>query len=322
MRYIVYFFIIACCFSACKDDITKGKEEQELDDLQKYLDDNGYNATADLNTLYIKEIVEGPDTVTPLPGEFIKFHYTISFTDGTVVETTDSTRAYQSENDEDYYADFIFAPYKVRLGNLPVEGLNAGIREMSIGDIRELVIPSKLAYHDYQTLIYEVELVDIIPGADSGIVAYEDSLYIQFFEMKYQEDNTGWEQDTLGIFYKDPGDTSVINTGDTLILNYSQYYLTYDVNAGSSITKVPSSVLTYASAPGGDLYVFNPDFMSYGLVSALNKIEIGQAMEVIIPYQYGYGSNAYRQQFYDYVIIPEYSGLYYKLELKGIIADE
>lgn len=123
--------------------------ENELDE---YLKENNINVQPTLSGLYYKKTKDG-NGEKPIPGSFVKVHYTGRLLDGTVFDSSvDSAEPFQ---------------FKLGVGEV-IRGWDEGIQLMSKGEKGILYIPFYLAYVDRQagiippfsTLIFEVELID------------------------------------------------------------------------------------------------------------------------------------------------------------------
>lgn len=88
-------------------------------------------------------------------------------------------------------------PFEFHLGKMEViPGLDTGARGMCVGEIRKLTIPSEYAYgdvgappdiHPGATLVYELELLDILPAdkEEYGTTNDDDGFY---YELSHFED--------------------------------------------------------------------------------------------------------------------------------------
>ncbi len=143
--------------------------EEEVANIQNYLEENEIEAESYPNGLQYIQVEEG-EGKKPSGIDFVEFHFTRKYLDGTIIETT--------VDDE---------PIRVRLNNNElVEGLETGITLMQEGEKAELIMPSKLAFgksvqvipqqvrrdrekegtinpltRPYSPVIYEIELLSI-----------------------------------------------------------------------------------------------------------------------------------------------------------------
>ncbi|NNC74001.1 MAG: FKBP-type peptidyl-prolyl cis-trans isomerase [Acidimicrobiia bacterium] len=106
----------------------------------------------------------------PKPGDLVEVHYTGTLEDGT-------------EFDSSYDRG---QPFSFRLGQgAVIAGWDEGIGYLAVGSSATLVIPSDLAYGDRangdipagSTLIFDVELVGIVPGPPEAPSAIADDQY-------------------------------------------------------------------------------------------------------------------------------------------------
>ncbi|HXF61537.1 MAG TPA: FKBP-type peptidyl-prolyl cis-trans isomerase [Caldilineaceae bacterium] len=121
--------------------------------------------------LQYTEVIAGTGP-KPQPGEVVAVHYTGSLTDGAVFDSS-------YDRGE---------PIRFALGTgMVIPGWNEGIAMMNQGGQAILVIPPALAYGEEgypglippnATLIFDVELVEISPGAPNAPTAVDESAYL------------------------------------------------------------------------------------------------------------------------------------------------
>lgn len=126
-------------------DLVKPRQATEVDDADFTVTDSGLK--------YI-DLVEG-DGPTPEPGQTVVVHYTGWLEDGTQFDSSVERGV----------------PFEFPLGTGSViPGWDEGVATMQVGGVRQLVIPSDLAYGDAgaggtippgATLVFEVELLEI-----------------------------------------------------------------------------------------------------------------------------------------------------------------
>ena len=109
--------------------------------------------------LYIQVLREG-EGPRAVPGDRMGVHYTVSFADGTKLDSS--------------FDHSPPAPYDLVLGQTPlIDGWNEGVTGMQLGEKRLLVVPYQLGYGaggrppqvpGYSTLVFEVELAAHTPA--------------------------------------------------------------------------------------------------------------------------------------------------------------
>jgi len=145
-----------------EEEIEKEKEakimelkEGEAAIITNYLTENNISSKPTESGLYviIEEEGQGPK---PQKGNIVKVHYTGLLLDGT---------KFDSSVDRDQPFEFPIGQGRV------IKGWDEGIAMLNVGSKAKLIIPSDLAYGDrgagnvigpYETLIFEVELLDIL----------------------------------------------------------------------------------------------------------------------------------------------------------------
>jgi FKBP-type peptidyl-prolyl cis-trans isomerase len=142
---------------AKKEAVKFAKMEQEKEIIKDWIAEKGYTVTTELEggILYI-ETSKG-DGRKPLKGERVKVHYTGKLLDGSVFDSSVEKGA---------------PPLEFPLGRgAVIRGWDLGIAEMNKGSQGILVIPFDKGYGErgsgdrippYSTLVFEVELVDIV----------------------------------------------------------------------------------------------------------------------------------------------------------------
>lgn len=136
-------------FTSCKS-----KEEKEQDLLQTYITENKITTEPTSSGLYYIETKAGTGAKAK-SGDKVKIHYTGTLIDG---ERFDSSAGKDP------------IEYTHGIGQV-IKGWDEGIALMKVGGKAKLIIPSSLAYGTrgkstipgYSTLLFDVELVDVIP---------------------------------------------------------------------------------------------------------------------------------------------------------------
>ena len=131
----------------------------------------GEKATTTASGLQYIEIKEG-DGPNPQPGEIVAVHYRGTLEDGT-----------EFDNSYDRGEPITFALGRGRV----IRGWDEGIALLKVGGKAKLIIPPDLAYGETgvdnvippnSTLIFEVELISISPGAPEAPTEVEEAEYV------------------------------------------------------------------------------------------------------------------------------------------------
>ncbi len=128
-------------------------EAEEIKLLADYLKITNVTVTPEKSGLYYIETLAGKGKKAEI-GKTVKIHYTGSFVDGKVFDSS-------LERNE---------PFSFKIGSQQaIQGLEEGVLKMRTGGTSTFIIPSKLAYGfeqkgpvpPFSTLIFEVELIEV-----------------------------------------------------------------------------------------------------------------------------------------------------------------
>ena len=128
-------------------------------DAPQFGDDSGFDYTVTESGLRVFDHVAG-DGPSPDPTDDVLVEYTGFLTTGCIFVTSHKRPS----------------PTRFTIPEL-IPGMQEGIIGMQLGGIRRIKIPANLAYQNSRiagrippnsTIIFELELVEIIPGADDG----------------------------------------------------------------------------------------------------------------------------------------------------------
>lgn len=161
----------------------------------------GEKATTTASGLQYIEIQEG-DGPKPQPGEVVAVHYRGTLEDGT-------------EFDNSYDRG---EPINFALGRgMVIRGWDEGIALLKVGGKAKLIIPPDLAYGETgvegaippnSTLIFEVELISILPGAPEAPTMVEETEYVTT--------DSGLKYADLEV-----GDGPTPESGQTVLVHYT-----------------------------------------------------------------------------------------------------
>jgi FKBP-type peptidyl-prolyl cis-trans isomerase len=281
MKLIRYFAGLSILFSTlilmtqCNKDEDEDLKNNEKRLLEQYLTENNITVAPTASGLYYIILEEG-DGAKPVLDDFIEVQYTGELIDGTVFSTTYDSLA----KEEDIYdKEIVYGPYRFQLGyTLP--GLNEGIGMMHEGEKAFFILPSDIALGGssagmisrYSTLIYTIELVNVIPDPD----AWERDL-IQVYLDSADIDETA-STDSLYYIETTAGTGELIKDQDVVDVYYTGYYLdgrVFDSNLGE--TKFTFSV--------------PESYLITGWNKGIRKMRKGSKGTLLIPHKLGYGAS-------------------------------
>jgi len=311
---IVLVILLNIIASGCLKNDYEEYEEQEKSERNAYLQalrDDGYTVIEEDGIYYVM-ITEGTGN-SPSATDYIVIDFTGKKTDNTIIETTDSNLVEEWTNYQ-YLDHYVFGPKKIYLGN-SIEGFYIGLTKMKEGGRNIIIIPSELAYWDYVTLIYDVELIKVI----SDPAAY-DSLQLAYYLAEQGLDNSNLVNN---VYYNEVGSTGLEHTptvkpNDSVSVVFDSYYLVENQLILFESNRTYDSPLKFkysesATAPEGYLPFTD------GFLAALDTMSIGTKARAIVPYDYGYKETGYRHPFYSYIIVPAYTTLEYYIEIEDIV---
>lgn len=155
-----YVFILLLMAVALTEGCVKSidYEAQEQKAIQEFLDNNNITTPPTESGLYYLEKTEGSG-LQPVDGDTVSINYIASKLNGLVFDTNikDVAEKHGLYDPQRDYVPFVF----VKGSSDAIEGVDEGVGYMKEGGEAILIIPSKLAYHDYQTLVFYMELVEV-----------------------------------------------------------------------------------------------------------------------------------------------------------------
>jgi len=317
IRVIAILALVAVLAGGCLKNEWEEKEQHEQKLIDTYLNANGI--TEDQKTeggIYFLEQVTGTG-VTPLKDNFVIINYTGRFLeDGSIHETS-----YDSLKDDwtnaDTYKHFVYGPLKFQYG-YSIAGINEGLSLMKEGGKARLVIPSDMAFYDFNPLVYDVELLKVIRNP----IAYEDSV-LNIYLTEKGFDSTMLYQD---IYFKesltpDPADTRTVEQGDTILFRFSGrlvdgYGITIQDNRVFDDNLEDTNPVKYVYGKS-DIPLAMLAFPA-GLKAALDTMRKGTHALAVIPYDQAFGKDGLFGATYGYTIVPRYQTVVYDILLEDI----
>jgi FKBP-type peptidyl-prolyl cis-trans isomerase len=141
-------------------------QQQQLADMEKFFAGLKKNPNVvELPSGLRYEILQPGGGTHPRPDQYVKVNYVGRLLDGTVFDRTEPT----------------LGPLDIRMGTV-IPGWNEGVQQIGKGGTIKLYIPPSLAYGDvatggippYSTLIFEIELLDIMDTLDAAAPPAKD----------------------------------------------------------------------------------------------------------------------------------------------------
>lgn len=292
------FIIIQSCNK--EDD----RIEEEKVKLQEYLEANNYSGIEPTSSGLYYVVLTESDGASPQISDYVKIKFTGSLVDGTVFETSDSTLAVSEGIVRE---DKLYGPAKFSLENIGIPGLREGLMLMNEGGESKIIIPSNLAFGGtdygiippYSTLIYDVELLDVISDPEE----HEQQLLNSYIE---ENEYTGIEPTSSGLYYieQEAGTGDLPGDNDIVRVHY----------VGSLIDGRIFDQSKSESESGSPLVInMSSTNVIPGFIEGVSKMRENGKARIIVPWNLGYGPNGSSDG-----IIPPYSTLVFDLEIVDI----
>lgn len=316
IRLLIPVTALIVLTTACLKNEFEEKEKEELDKINQIVADYGFTESEKLESgIYLKFHYDNPetDTLKPGTGNTVLLQYTGRYSDGTIFETTDPAEG-ANLVPERY---FVYGDIRLKMGEL-VYGFDTTLRYLSSGDSVSMLIPSKYMWYDYNPVVYNVILKDIILNDST----YEKQMFDEFFV------------------------NNEFSTGNYLALNDSKDTLYYKINA-DSLSKLPiapskaDSIIIglrgyfaesyYADGSGRLFYpltTFPEEFIyTYGssanfpiipaIDTAVKHMALGDMVEICGKASWAYGEEGFSDDYFNIVAVPPRTPVHYRIELIG-----
>jgi FKBP-type peptidyl-prolyl cis-trans isomerase len=307
------------CSKKDKDDDSNDYcVNQSKIELEKYIADSNISDQYKMKSglYYI------PDTVgtglSPEVGNYIVISYTGWYTDGTIIETTDS--AMKSKwSQASLFTNYVYGSIKILYG-YSRPGFNEGLSYMSEDGWSTLIMNTELAFYDCRPVIYKINLISVIKDP----VAYEKAIML-----KCLADNG---MDTISnayknIYYKElvtSPDIQSVALNDTVLIRFTGKY-TYKTHNDptikfrvfdSNIDKSEPLKIVY----GDNEYYYGGSALAMpnGFAAALDTMCKGTRALAIIPYTQAFGVAGLADLYYYYIIVPAYQTVIYEIWVEDI----
>ncbi len=312
------FGLLAFVIAGCASDDWEEQKERESRIIQQYLRDN--NITEDQKTeggIYIVELEKGTGR-SPLRDNFVVINYVGRYLENGSIHETNLDSLKSQWSGASYYPYFIYAPLRFRYG-YSIAGLNEGLAMMQEGGKAKLIIPSDKAFYDFNPLVYEVELIEVMRDP----AAYEDSILAAYVEKESYDASTMMS----GIYFREtftpnPDDPETVEPGDTVLFRFEGRYVTgYGGRLSDTVVfdsnmedQQPIKMVFGSRKSLSGVILAIPD----GLVTALDSMRTGTRATAVLPYSEAFGAGGLVSGTYGYTIVPPYQTVLYDLVVEEI----
>jgi FKBP-type peptidyl-prolyl cis-trans isomerase FkpA len=291
---ILLFFLFLILSTSCnKED---ERIEQEKVKLLQYLEQMGYsNVEPTASGLYYV-LVQQSEGISPEKTDFVNINFTGRLVDGTIFDTSDRSLAIANNIERDK----LYGPFKFLLETMTIAGLREGLLMMREGEIARIIIPSNLAFGQsrvgsippYSTLIYDVELLDVIKDP----AEHEQKLLDAYL----LEHGIEVEPEASGLYYiESQAGTGSLPVSESKIVLHFQGTL---VDGRVFDRSEPGKAIT--------LDLASTSYVVPGFVEGIKKMRSGSKARFIVPSKIGFGASGSAEG-----IIPPYTTLIFDVEV-------
>ncbi len=286
LRYVIIFLGLLLPLGGCLDD-AEDYEKKEEEEINKYIEDNDITVQPTESGLYYIETKEG-DGRQPVEGDSVLVNYIRKNLTGYILETNIESVAQQYSIWNPYVT---YDPFGFSVGSVNIIiGWNEGIKFMKEGGEATLLLPSSIAYYNYEPMLFEITLLDVFsPNEETELL-----------EQYILENNITTEAKESGLYYieTEAGTGLLPQQGDTVDVHYTGRL-------------VDSTV--FDTSVGGDPFSFalGTGYVIPGWDEGITYMKEGGKATLIIPSVLGYGSSGSGS-------IPPYSTLIFDVELVDV----
>jgi FKBP-type peptidyl-prolyl cis-trans isomerase len=303
--------------SGCVKNEWAEKEQKEKDLIAAYVKDNGITEDQKTeNGIYFIEHVAGTG-LSPKADDFVVINYTGRYIEDNHIHETSYDSLKNEWDNAENYEYFVYGPLKFEYG-FSISGINEGLALMKEGGKATLLIPSDQAFHDFNPMTYEIELIQVISNAP-----HEDSLVMDRYLTQIGWDTSNY-YDKTGVYVEEtyvdnPNDDHYFQTGDTLYFKYAGNLLD---GYGSTVTeRVFDSNMetenTVKYVHGQQNYEKGSFMLSFpqALRNSLDTLRAGSKATFVLPSVKAFGDKGLINSQYGYIIVPKYQTVVYYIEV-------
>ncbi len=292
-----------------RDRLNKMREDEQIY-LKEYLDENDINAEPLASGLYYMPVEKGsgPKVET---GKMLILDYEYFLIDGTKLYSTWDAKK----------------PLEFRFGSkFDTPGMNEALSMMRVGDRTKLIVPSNIGYGEqgraqfippYSTLVYEVEVLDVISEEDyKKKTQHQEKIRQKQIEVqkeleakrsqepgiiqKYIQDNQiTVEPNDLGMYYieEHEGEGDFPQPGDKVKIHYANYTLDGELLQSTHVANHPFE------------FTLGRSEVILGWEQAIRLMKEGGKARILLPSRLAYGERGAGKP------IPPFTPLIYDIEL-------
>ncbi len=323
LKLIYFSVLLGFAVSGCVTNDWAEKEQNEKDLIEAYKKDNGITDEQKTeNGIYYIEQLAGSG-LSPKEGDFVVINYTGRYiADNRIHETSYDSLKGEWDN-ADHYDYFVYGPLKFEYG-FSIAGINEGLALMKEGGKARLLLPSDKAFYDFNPMVYDIELLKVIPDAP-----HEDSLVMERYLTQIGWDTSNYYKKT-GVFIdvthvENPNDNHYFQAGDTLFFKYTGKLLD---GYGSAVTERVfdsnmQSQNTVKYAHGKQSYESGSFMLGFpqALRTSLDTLRLGSRATFVLPAVKAFGDKGLINSQYGYIIVPKYQTVVYDIEVTDLVSN-
>jgi FKBP-type peptidyl-prolyl cis-trans isomerase len=277
---LISFALIA--FSCAKTNTDTIQIDDEKRMLKQYFITHNINMQPLPSGLYFLPTDTGAG-IKPASTDVVLYNFTLRLVNDVVIATNIDSVAKMNRL---FDGGIFYRPFEYRL-SWCVPGLQQGIELTGEGGKATLIVPSSLAYGSigsstygispYYTLIYDVELLKVIPDP----IQYEKAQIEQYVKDSIPASLT-WDKTDSGVYHFiiNAGSGNLINDSSTVTMLY-----TLKLMDGTQVQKVNSLTNPFS-------YDLATASVVPGFKQAIKEMKNAEEAIIIIPYSQGYGEPA------------------------------
>lgn len=230
----------------------------------------------------------------------------------------DATREVDSRNANLFRKDIIYGPIRLPVSHT-FTGFSKAIRFMSEGDAALMLFPYDQAYYDYQPVIYDIKLYEVIDNID----LYDSLQMLTYMHMLGYPFDTMYFENSPPVYYKtiatgeEMADT--ISSGDSVKISLYAYYV--ETNP-SYVDSVPGRQF-FPINESGDQVTFLIGNNLFPVTEIINisvrNMKVGETRLVVSHSDYNYGDGGFMHPYVSKFIVPPHMPVHYKIKLLEII---
>ncbi len=220
----IFFGIVIGLFGSCSKDNTDEKLKEEEDKLAAYMADHPEAVKVTGKEIYVIKTKEQEEGEKVVAGNFILWNHTVKFLETSEIE-------YNSERSNVIYPGSYVdgGPELVLIQSWP---LDEGIKLLKKGELGDIYIPSRYTICDFQTRVWNAEIVDVITDMNK----YQEALMYNYLRGVISQEKRSIKVDSV---------KNVKSTVDNK--EYNVMYHIVDQGAGDPIASDATKIDTRTS---------------------------------------------------------------------------